>query len=234
MPSRSEGPTSASADTAVDSSEKTLELDEDTLELELTEDQALALSRAAAAALRADEPKDLIPVAPAAAGAAPPDEPKSLVPIVADEWNLAFRPTARIELVCNVTLAMLAVGFAIAFLWPRSDARPTAPIVAVATPVAEPGGPPAEPPKPQGPPVRITNAFDRTEVFEFPYGTSEAEAREAVQEALLSRARERGAASLALRRAKTRLPDGGPPTPDSRLFVTKVAAPTKVPLNGTN
>jgi hypothetical protein len=42
-------------------------------------------------------------------------------------------------------------------------------------------------------PVRIRNPFDKGEVFEFPPGTSEQDARDAVAEALLQRARERGA-----------------------------------------
>lgn len=40
-------------------------------------------------------------------------------------------------------------------------------------------------------PVRIKNPFDRTEAFEFPPGTSEAEAREAVTKLLMERAHDR-------------------------------------------
>ena len=40
-------------------------------------------------------------------------------------------------------------------------------------------------------PLRMTNPFDRTEVFEFPPGTSKAEARESIANVLLERARER-------------------------------------------
>jgi hypothetical protein len=47
--------------------------------------------------------------------------------------------------------------------------------------------------QPPAEPVRIRNPFDREEVFEFPAGTSEAAARDAVAEMLLTRARERGA-----------------------------------------
>jgi hypothetical protein len=39
--------------------------------------------------------------------------------------------------------------------------------------------------------VRIKNPFDRTEVFEFPPGTSKAEAREAIAKLLLERAHDR-------------------------------------------
>ena len=39
--------------------------------------------------------------------------------------------------------------------------------------------------------LRIKNAFDATEVIEFPHGTTESAAREAVADLLLSRARDR-------------------------------------------
>jgi hypothetical protein len=45
--------------------------------------------------------------------------------------------------------------------------------------------------EPEGEPVRIANPFDKSEVFEFPEGTSEAEARAAMTEMLMERARER-------------------------------------------
>jgi hypothetical protein len=41
-------------------------------------------------------------------------------------------------------------------------------------------------------PLRMSNPFDRSEVFEFPPGTSKAEARESIANVLLERARERG------------------------------------------
>jgi hypothetical protein len=44
---------------------------------------------------------------------------------------------------------------------------------------------------PQGPPVKYVNPFDRSEVFEFPPGTSRAAARDAVADILLQRAAER-------------------------------------------
>ena len=58
------------------------------------------------------------------------------------------------------------------------------PIVAVAAP----------PPRPQpaiAPPVKFANPFDRSEVFEFPAGTSRAEARERVAQILFERGQER-------------------------------------------
>jgi hypothetical protein len=46
--------------------------------------------------------------------------------------------------------------------------------------------------EPAGEPLRVANPFDSTEVFEFPAGTSEADAREAVAGFLIERAARRG------------------------------------------
>jgi hypothetical protein len=45
---------------------------------------------------------------------------------------------------------------------------------------------------PPGPPVKFRNPFDASEVFEFPPGTTQIEAQDAVRETLLQRALERG------------------------------------------
>lgn len=50
-----------------------------------------------------------------------------------------------------------------------------------------------KPPEPQGSPVRVKNPFDANEVFEFPAGTTNAEARRKVSALLLQRAADRGA-----------------------------------------
>jgi hypothetical protein len=169
----SEGPTTA--ESARDSSE-------DTIELALTGEQELALSRAAAAARETARPDESGPVAS-----------------MPEHKNFASRRTARIDFVCNVTFAVAVLGIAMASLWPASDRQPPAPAVISAAPRAEVV--PAGPTEPQGAPVRIKNAFDATELFEFPPGTTESEAREAVAQLLLSRARDRRAEGLALKRA---------------------------------
>jgi hypothetical protein len=46
--------------------------------------------------------------------------------------------------------------------------------------------------EPVGAPVRVANPFDSSEIFEFPYGTSEADAREATEGFLMERAVSRG------------------------------------------
>ena len=171
----SEGPTPAGS--AHDSSD-------DTIEVELTGEQELALSRAAEAARATARPDESGPVLS-----------------VPEYENFAARRTARIDLVCNLTLALAGLGLAVALLWPASARHLPAPAPAVtrAAPLAEVA--PAGPAEPQGAPVRIKNPFDATEVFEFPHGTPESEAREAVAERLLSRARDRRAERLAPRRA---------------------------------
>lgn len=178
----SEGPTTAGS--AQDSSD-------DTIELELKGEHQLALSRAIAAARATARPDDSGPV-----------------PSVPEYERLAFRRTARIDLVCNVTFAVAVLGIAVASL-PASDRRPPAPAVISAAPRAEVAPPGPAPAEPQGAPVRIKNAFDATEVFEFPHGTTESEAREAVAELLLSRALYRRAEGLTLRRVGNLQPDRG-------------------------
>jgi hypothetical protein len=199
----SEGPTTAGF--AHDSSD-------DTIEVGLTGEEELALSRAAEARATAR-----------------PDESGPVLSVPESE-NCAFRRTARIDFVCNVIFAVAVPGIAVAFLWPAPDRHPPAPAppaVASAAPLAEVA--PAGPAEPQGAPVRIKNAFDATEVFEFPPGTTESEAREAVAELLLSRARDRRVEGLALRRVGNRQPDRGTETQQPEVLVTRLLARAKEP-----
>jgi hypothetical protein len=88
---------------------------------------------------------------------------------------------------------------------------------------------PAEPAKPRGPPVRIKNAFDATEVFEFPHGATESEAHEAVGELLLSRARDRRAEGVLLRNFQS---GRGGAVQEPEVSVTKLLRPHEGTLNG--
>jgi hypothetical protein len=70
---------------------------------------------------------------------------------------------------------------------PHPADLPIAPVVSVGPMEVAPAVPPAK----EGPLVHFVNPFDRTEVFEFPPGTSRAEARTAVADLLRERARVR-------------------------------------------
>jgi hypothetical protein len=80
--------------------------------------------------------------------------------------------------------------------------------------------------------VRIANAFDATEVFEFPQGTTDAAARKAVAELLLNRARERRAERLAARHTHNLQAVRTSSVPE--VFVTRMLEGSKSPLSGTN
>ena len=138
--------------------------------------------------------------------------------------------TARIDFVCNVTFAVAVLGILVAFLWPASNRHPPAPAVTSVAPLAEVA--PAGAAEPQGAPVRIKNAFDATEVFEFPHGTTESEAREAVAERLLSRAGDRRAERVAPRFASNLQPDRGAAVQQPEVLV--VGSPRERTLNGMN
>jgi hypothetical protein len=187
---------------------------DDTIELELTGEQEVALSRAAEAA----------------GATAHPNESDSVFSPECE--NVVSRRTARIDFVCNVTFAVAVLGIATVFLWPASDRHPPAPPVTSAAPLAEVAA--AGPAEPQGAPVRIKNAFDATELFEFPHGTTESEAREVVADLLLSRARDRLAKGLALRRGGNLQPHRGAAVQQPEVFVNQVARPREATMNGTN
>jgi len=187
---------------------RALDTSDATIELQLTREQQLALSEAAWTT-------------------ACPDDSAS-VSRVPEYENFAFKRTARIDAVCNVTFALAVLAVAVAFLWPASDRYRPAPPVTSPAPLAA-VAPAAARTEPQGMPVRIRNAFDAMEVFEFPPGTPESEAREAVAELLLSRARSRRAEELAFRRAGTLKPDRGAAAQPPEVFVTRLLAGAKEP-----
>lgn len=93
---------------------------------------------------------------------------------------------ALILAVSSVAMGMLLIEPA-----PKVPAQVATPKWA---PVAEPAAS-VETPVVEAPPVRVRNPFDKTEVFEFPAGTSKAAARDAVAETLMQRARERNGTS---------------------------------------
>ena len=115
--------------------------------------------------------------------------------------NFVCRRTERIDLVSTLTFAALVLGITAASGWRALVGQPTAPAAAIGVPVAPAPAPNAPP---RGPIVQVINPFDATEEFELPAETTEAEARDAISELLLQRARERLGQGLDLRRASNR------------------------------
>jgi hypothetical protein len=99
------------------------------------------------------------------------------------------KPDKRLKIALAVAAPAIALLAGVAYLAakPVYTAPPPVPVVAQAEPVAEPEPAPVE----QAQSVRYKNPFDHREEFEFPAGTTKAEARDKVAEILMDRARER-------------------------------------------
>jgi len=164
--------------------------DEDTVELELSPEQSLALSRAAQEAHAAANPVESTPEP------APPASVSVQEASEASEASPAHRPARWGNGMSSWMLGtggVLATAVAIA-IWAAAhrgaEPHPSTPTATIDVPAST--APAATvPADPQQPPVRFTNPFDASEVFEFPPGTSETEARQAVAELLRQRARDR-------------------------------------------
>ena len=147
----------------------------DTFDLELSADEMMALR--SAPVLRPERATSSIdpPARPLPVTVTPPATPDlSRVPV---------------QIAIALTLALAEIGG----VWHLSSVSDrsvrTIPAIAeVHVPAAKPGPPlpPAERPR-----VIFTNPFDASEVFDFPPGTSETEAHDAVADLLLQRARDR-------------------------------------------
>jgi hypothetical protein len=170
--------------------------DEDTIELSLTPECALALSQAA-------EEKH------AEASPAPPPAHSPAMQI----WNPGHQRVAQLSrwaLVLAASVLGIAIGIALGLaMHPVPHLRTTSIKVPISTP--SPVTPSAESRQPT---VRFRNPFDRSEVFEFPPGTSAEEARQSAAAVLLQRARDRRGAEG----AKSNGPTG---TADERAHVAR-------------
>jgi hypothetical protein len=154
--------------------------DENTIELVLSAHDMLALSRPAGAEKAAARVVETRPSSEDPASAAEKSSAGDTVRI--DRW-----PLARVTGVLGIAVAVIALGSA---AHRASNRNASAPAIAIKTPsAAAPAAPQSA--GPVGPPVRFKNPFDASEVFEFPPGTSKAEARRAVAELLVQRARDR-------------------------------------------
>jgi hypothetical protein len=176
----------------VDGQNMTLPGNDDTIELVLTPEQLSDLSQAAEEAQVADSDLPRAVVAPAPMLVAPIPVPAvvAIVPDVPPPRAPRWHQTPIAKMAAN-TLAFVAFAWwSVSQLAGQPQAHPTAPIVAAARPVALVTHPSAATAL-QQPPMQVVNPFDKTEVFEFPAGTSADEGREKVAQILLQRARER-------------------------------------------
>jgi hypothetical protein len=106
----------------------------------------------------------------------------------------------RVSLTIAAVLCLAAATIA---LWPNEHHAKTAPRSVVPPAVSATNhlsstAPIADPSEAETSPTRFPNPFDRSEVFEFPPGTTEDAARQSVAEMLLERARERKAETTRL------------------------------------
>jgi hypothetical protein len=156
--------------------------DGDTLELEISAEDLIGLWSAGAAERR--QPTSNAPTTRVLATS--PDFGKRAHAAIG---KLTGRgPLTRIAASLVITFALIVSGTA---AYRATEPNPPQPAR-----TDNPAATQARPPEPklaqaQKPPVRIRNPFDRSEVFEFPPGTSRRKARQAVANLLLERARDR-------------------------------------------
>lgn len=137
--------------------------------------------------------------------------------------SLLYRRTARVDLVCNVMFAAAVLGIVAAVGWRAASVPTRAPVIPPRAAVVAVPTPPAEVPRPL---VHVRNPFDATELFEFPAETTESQAREAMAELLLQRARDRFAQGVILRRAAIRDRARGAVHEQPEVLVTKLNGST--------
>jgi hypothetical protein len=182
--------------------------DDDTIEMELSESAMRMLSQAAALAEQPCPSPNPTPPNPAPAlndpevRAGPEERADAAVRAVAGERAPSEpRPgmsTLRLALLLSAVAVASALLTAVTYIATTRTVQPApiatsvvpsqpAPVIVARPPSPPPPAPSAEPAEP----VRFVNPFDRKEVFEFPAGTSKADARNAVAELLYERAQER-------------------------------------------
>ena len=158
------------------------EADDDTIELELSPEQMCALLRSVKAEQAAASQVESTPISTPAESASANKNVNVRNGARTGRW-----PLARAASALGIAAAVIALGSAAHRAADRSSAPPAVTIKAPTSsaPVAP------EPADSQSSPVRFKNPFDASEIFEFPPGTSAAEARQSVAEVLLQRARDR-------------------------------------------
>jgi hypothetical protein len=96
----------------------------------------------------------------------------------------------RVGLSLSIVVTVVVTGVVL-YLYSRPEGAVRSVMATTAPRAAAPLAPSSSTPASEQVPVRFANPFDHTEVFEYPPGTSETAAREAVVEVLMERARDR-------------------------------------------
>jgi hypothetical protein len=171
---------------------------EETVELQLSAEEQQLLQRAGAERLAAENPS---------------------------YDNFILRRSRRIDRMGSVTFATLILAVTALTGWRALVSEPATPGVSAAPPVAAtpPPAAPADEPAQAG--VKVSNPFDRAEVFQFPAETTPTEAQNAVAELLLQRARDRDEQGLIQHRVNWRPPLHMASADPLNVFVTKLPRP---------
>jgi hypothetical protein len=164
--------------------------DDDTLEMMLTPEDMRLLAQAAEEQQRAAGVGESMPHSPTASTL--PSMPSQITSMQSSA-SLARGALAGIAGALLIVVAIASLSTA----RPTTGAKPSPPhqtprLVAAATqtPTPAPTGSPS-PAVPEAQPLRFKNPFDRSEIFEFPPGTTLEEARASVADLLKQRAQDR-------------------------------------------
>jgi len=187
-----------------DKQDRSLPHEEEGAQIELSAEQLLSLTESrsstapavsAAPAVSTAPAMPAAPAVPATSAASSHDAESALAaPRALDRWKSAAAMTG----IGSVLVLAATIGYQSLHPTPYTPPPPPPPVAEI-----DPPPPPVTAPASNEPPVLVRNPFDRREVFEFPPGTAPEEAKAAVADALLERARERQAAYDA-RRPKRR------------------------------
>lgn len=165
--------------------------DEDTLEMVLTPADMHLLARAAEEQQRAATVADSTPQATTTDSTLP--SMPSQTTRTHNSASLARGALAGVAAGLVIVVAIASLSTARLTTAPKSSPPPQTPkLVAAAAPAAAPATPePSQPAVAAAQPLRFKNPFDKSEVFEFPAGTTLEEARASVADVLRQRAQDR-------------------------------------------
>jgi hypothetical protein len=164
--------------------------DEDTLEMVLTPADMHLLARAAEEQQRAATVADSTPQATTTDSTLP--SMPSQTTRTHNSASLARGALAGVAAGLVIVVAIASLSTARLTTAPKSSPPPQAPKLVAAAPAAAPATPePSQPAVAAAQPLRFKNPFDKSEVFEFPAGTTLEEARASVADVLRQRAQDR-------------------------------------------